>query len=362
MKTTDFSFDLPDELISQHPSERRGESRLMVVDRASGEISHRTVADLPDIVSPDTVMVFNDSRVRKARLYGRRVTDDGRAEQREFLLVRELVPERGEKAVRAATAGSPRPRTRWEAMTRRPSKTREGSTIAFPGGRTARVVGHREMLVHLEFDEPLDESYFDEHGHVPLPPYIDRDDEADDAERYQTVYAREPGSVAAPTAGLHFTQSLLDRLQASGVGIEWVRLHVGIGTFLPVRVENLDEHRMHEEQCELAPRTAERLNAARTAGKRLLAVGTTSVRTLESAWNAETARLEPFSGETDLFIRPGYRFGAVDMLFTNFHTPRSTLLMLVSAFATRGLILRAYEEAVRKRYRFFSYGDAMLIV
>ena len=334
----------------------------MVVDRATGEISHRTVADLPDILSPDTVMVFNDSRVRKARLYGRRVTDDGRGKQREFLLVRELAPGRGDEAGRAAIAAPPRPRTRWEAMTKRPSKLREGSTVAFPGGRTARVVGHREMFVHLEFDSPLGESYFAEHGHVPLPPYIDRDDEADDDERYQTVYAREPGSVAAPTAGLHFTQSLLDRLEASGVGMEWVRLHVGIGTFLPVRAENLDDHRMHEEECELAPQTASRLNAARAAGKRLLAVGTTSVRTLESAWDADTARLEPFTGETDLFIRPGYRFGAVDVLFTNFHTPRSTLLMLVSAFATRGLILRAYEEAVRERYRFFSYGDAMLIV
>lgn len=357
MKTTDFSFDLPDELIAQHPSDRRGESRLMVVERATGAISHRMVADLPEILSADTVMVFNDSRVRKARLYGTRTAGDGEATAREYLLVRELPPPDG------GGTGQPVPRrTRWEAMTRRPAKLREGTTIGFPGGRSARVVGHHEMFVHLEFDEPLEEAYFDEHGHVPLPPYIDREDEPEDEERYQTVYAREPGSVAAPTAGLHFTPGLLERLEAAGVDIEWVRLHVGIGTFLPVRVENLDEHRMHEEQCVLLPETAERLNAARAAGSRLLAVGTTSVRTLESAWNARTARLEPFSGETDLFIRPGHRFGAVDMLFTNFHTPRSTLLMLVSAFATRELILRAYDEAVAERYRFFSYGDAMLIV
>ncbi|MFW6260871.1 MAG: tRNA preQ1(34) S-adenosylmethionine ribosyltransferase-isomerase QueA [Spirochaetota bacterium] len=355
MKTTDFSFELPDELIAQHPSDRRGESRLMVVDPASGAISHRMVADLPEILSPQTVMVFNDSRVRKARLYGRIVGHDG-GKPREFLLVRELPT-----AAPDAGAGV-RARARWEGMTKRPSTLREGTAIVFPGGRTARVVGHREMFVHLEFDEPLEEEYFSEHGHVPLPPYIDRDDEAEDEERYQTVYAREPGSVAAPTAGLHFTPGLLERLETAGVDIEWVRLHVGIGTFLPVRVENVDEHRMHEEQCVLSAQTASRLNAARTAGRRLLAVGTTSVRTLESAWNAETERLEPFSGETDLFIRPGHRFGAVDMLFTNFHTPRSTLLMLVSAFATRELILRAYEEAVRERYRFFSYGDAMLIV
>lgn len=359
MKTTDFSFDLPDELIAQHPSDRRGESRLMVVDRESGEISHRMVAELPEILSPQTVMVFNDSRVRKARLYGRRVSS-APGKPREFLLVRELSTEAA--ATAAAGGTGVRARARWEAMTKRPSKLREGSRIAFPGGRTARVVGHREMFVHLEFDEPLDESYFAEYGHVPLPPYIDRDDEAEDEERYQTVYAREPGSVAAPTAGLHFTPGLLERLEAAGVGIEWVRLHVGIGTFLPVRVEDLDEHRMHEERCELTPQTAERLNAERAAGNRLLAVGTTSVRTLESAWNPHTGRLEPFAGETDLFIRPGHRFGAVDTLFTNFHTPRSTLLMLVSAFATRELILRAYREAVGERYRFFSYGDAMLIV
>lgn len=359
MKTTDFSFELPDELIAQHPSDRRGESRLMVVDRASGAISHRMVADLPEILSPQTVMVFNDSRVRKARLYGRIGGNDG-GKPREFLLVRELPT----AAPATAAAGGPgaRARTRWEAMTKRPSKLREDAAVAFPGGRTARVVGHREMFVHLEFDEPLEEEYFSEHGHVPLPPYIDRDDEAEDEERYQTVYAREPGSVAAPTAGLHFTPGLLERLEAAGVEMEWVRLHVGIGTFLPVRVENLDEHRMHEEQCILSPHTASRLNEARAAGSRLLAVGTTSVRTLESAWNPRSARLEPFSGETDLFIRPGHRFGAVDALFTNFHTPRSTLLMLVSAFATRELILSAYEEAVRERYRFFSYGDAMLIV
>lgn len=350
MKTADFSFELPEELIAQHPSNHRGESRLMVVDRASGTIDHRRVVDLPQILDPETVMVFNDSRVRKARLYGRvrRASPGSSAgDEREFLLVREIPGSGG--------------RRRWAAMTRKPGRLGEGTRVEFPDGRIARVEARRDMFVELAFDRALDEGYFATHGHVPLPPYIDRADAAEDEERYQTVYAREPGSVAAPTAGLHFTPQLLEQLEGRGVGAEWVRLHVGIGTFLPVRTEELDEHRMHEEECELGAETADRLNEARRAGRRLLAVGTTSVRTLESAWNAAAGRLEPFRGPTDLFIKPGHRFGAVDRLFTNFHTPRSTLLVLVSAFATRELILRAYEEAVAERYRFFSYGDAMLI-
>jgi S-adenosylmethionine:tRNA ribosyltransferase-isomerase len=366
MKTTDFSFELPDELIAQHPSEHRGESRLMLLDRASGSTSHHTVGDLPQLVSPDTVMVFNDSRVRKARLYGdvrpaatrgdRGSTSPGshpdaaaadRPAPREFLLVREQ-PDAS-------------PRTVWQAMTRKPRKLKPGATVVFPGERIARVTGHHEMFVLLAFERPLDEEYFAKHGHVPLPPYIDRDDAPADEERYQTVYATEPGSVAAPTAGLHFTPELLERLRERGVQTESVRLHVGIGTFLPVRVERVEEHTMHEEECELTEETAERLNAARTEGRKILAVGTTSVRTLESAWNTDRGELVPFRGETRLFIRPGHRFGAVDTLFTNFHTPRSTLLMLVSAFAGRENVLAAYREAVRERYRFFSYGDAMLI-
>ena len=345
MKTADFSFDLPDELIAQHPSGTRGESRLMVLDRGTGRIRHRMIGDLSDLVAPGTVMVFNDSRVRKARLLAR--VDEGGTE-REFLMIRE---------VRSATDGST-----WEAMTRKPGRLRAGTRVRFPGDRIGVVTGHRDSLVHLTFYETtLDEEYFASYGHVPLPPYISREDEPDDEQRYQTVYAREPGSVAAPTAGLHFTQELLDRLEARGVEIEWVRLHVGIGTFLPVRVEDVDAHRMHEETCEITPAVAGRLNEARAAGRKILAVGTTSVRTLESAWDSDRECAIGFTGETRLFIRPGYRFRVVDSLFTNFHTPRSTLLMLVSAFAGRERILAAYEEAVRRRYRFFSYGDAMLI-
>ncbi len=302
------------------------------------------MSDLPDLVAPGTVMVFNDSRVRKARLLAR--PGDGGAE-REFLMIREIPDETG-----APT---------WEAMTRKPGRLRTGTRVRFPGDRTGVVTGHRGSLVHVSFEMKLDEEYFATYGHVPLPPYISRDDEREDEARYQTVYAREPGSVAAPTAGLHFTQEILDRLSARGVAIEWVRLHVGIGTFLPVRVEDVDAHEMHEETCELAPAVADRLNEARAAERKVLAVGTTSVRTLESAWDADRDCVVGFSGETRLFIRPGYRFRVVDSLFTNFHTPRSTLLMLVSAFAGRERILAAYEEAVRRRYRFFSYGDAMLI-
>ena len=341
MKTADFSFDLPDELVAQRPSGRRDRARLMVLDRRTGETGHHRVADLPQLLAPGTVMVFNDSRVRKARLVARVAGGDS---DREFLLVRQLPDSEV-----------------WEAMTRKPSRLRVGTLLEFPGRRRAAVIGHREMFVHLRFDSPLDEAYFASWGHVPLPPYIARDDEEDDESRYQTVYAREPGSVAAPTAGLHFTPELLERIEQRGIQIEWVRLHVGIGTFLPVRVEEIERHEMHEERCELRPAVADRINAAREAGRPILAVGTTSVRTLESAWDGNRECLVGFCGETRLFIRPGYRFRVVDALFTNFHTPRSTLLMLVSAFAGRERVLAAYEEAVRRRYRFYSYGDAMLI-
>ncbi len=347
MKTADFSFDLPEELIAQHPSARRDRARLMVLDRRTGGTQHRMVTDFPDLLAPGTVMVCNDSRVRKARLYAR--VSGG--SEREFLLIRELHDK---------TCVDDRASV-WEAMTRKPSRLRVGTVVDFPDGRCATVAGHRSAFVLLSFDAPLDEAYFAAWGHVPLPPYIARQDEDEDESRYQTVYAQEPGSVAAPTAGLHFTTELLERVKELGVQIEWVRLHVGIGTFLPVRVDEVEKHEMHEERCELRPEVAERLNAAREAGRPILAVGTTSVRTLESAWDERRQRIVGFSGETRLFIRPGYRFTVVDTLFTNFHTPRSTLLMLVAAFAGRDRVLAAYEEAVRRRYRFYSYGDAMLI-
>ncbi|TVQ27004.1 MAG: tRNA preQ1(34) S-adenosylmethionine ribosyltransferase-isomerase QueA [Spirochaetaceae bacterium] len=346
MTRTDFSFELPEELIAQHPSEQRGQSRLLVMNRQAGTLAHERVDTLPMLLPqlfPDgVVMVFNTSRVRKARLYG--ASSDGT--RREFLLLSPITDAEGA--------------SRWSALTRT-RRLRSGSSYAFEGGVSAVVESVDHGIAILRFDRTIGEAYFDAHGHVPLPPYIDRADAPDDEERYQTVYAREPGSVAAPTAGLHFTDSILERL-GKVADFEWVKLHVGIGTFLPVRVDRIEAHTMHAEECEIDADTADRLNRARAGGKRILAVGTTTVRTLETAWNRDKDRLEAFRGATDLFITPGYHYGAVDGLFTNFHTPESTLLMLVCAFAGTDAVLSAYRVAVAARYRFFSYGDAMLIV
>ncbi|MCE5256362.1 MAG: tRNA preQ1(34) S-adenosylmethionine ribosyltransferase-isomerase QueA, partial [Spirochaetaceae bacterium] len=230
----------------------------------------------------------------------------------------------------------------------------------FPGDLKGRVIGGNNDEKIIEFERPIDDVYLDAFGHMPLPPYIKRDDEQSDEERYQTVYARVNGSAACPTAGLHFTQVILDSLAQTGVDLEWVTLHVGLGTFLPVRSENIEDHMMHEEWYTVPHRTAEAVNAAKAEGRKVLAVGTTSIRTLESAWTPDGLKEGP--GNTRIFIYPGYNFKVADQLFTNFHTPKSTLLMLVSAFAGRSEIMGAYEEAIRERYRFFSYGDAMLIL
>jgi S-adenosylmethionine:tRNA ribosyltransferase-isomerase len=351
MKRTDFSFELPPELIAQHPSDSREKARLLAIRRHSGITGHHTVSELPRLLSelfPDgVVMVFNDSRVRKARLYATTSAGD---REIEFLLVKDLSFASGETSGRV-----------WQAMSNRTRRLKPGTALLFAGKTSAEVRSVENGLVTVEFAAPLTEAYFSQHGHVPLPPYIDRDDAPDDEERYQTVYANEPGSVAAPTAGLHFTKELLAELREAGVQMEWVRLHVGMGTFLPVRVEQLEDHTMHEEECELTSDVAGRVMEARALGKTILAVGTTTVRTLESAWDRQTETLVPFRGATDLFITPGYEFGAVDAMFTNFHTPESTLLMLVSAFAGHQTMLSAYREAVENRYRFFSYGDATLL-
>ena len=339
MRTDDFSFELPEELIAQHPSGRRGESRLMVLDRASGARAHSGVARLADFVEPGTVMVFNDSRVRKARIFG--VAEDTGA-RTEFLLLRRLAD------------GS------WEAAASKLKKQRPGRRYGFPEGTTAAVVGPAADSLILAFDPPLTEDYLERVGHVPLPPYIRRQDGPEDDERYQTVYSREIGSAASPTAGLHFTEGLLAALDAKGVRRATVTLHVGLGTFLPVRTDTIEGHAMHEEEYSVPEAAAREVMSAKAEGRPVLAVGTTSLRTLESAWE-EGEGLRAGRGSTRIFIYPGYRFRAVDMLFTNFHTPKSTLLMLVSAFAGRDAILAAYAEAVRERYSFFSYGDAMLI-
>ncbi len=337
MLTTDFSFNLPEELIAQHPASERGSSRLLVLDRQSGEVSHSSVRELISYVPAGTVMVFNDSRVRRARLFA---TTAGGGKVEVLLLRRE-----GDLL--------------WAALTTRMAKLVPGKRVTLPEGLDAEVIESRPDERLFRFSREIDDDYLERNGHLPLPPYIRRADVPADAERYQTVYAREHGSAAAPTAGLHFTPELLDALRAAGVDIHFVTLHVGLGTFLPVRAESIEDHRMHFEEYTVPEETANAVNTAKRDGRPVLAVGTTSVRTLESAWTSDGLQSGP--GATNIFIYPGYPFKVVDAMFTNFHTPESTLLMLVSAFAGREHILAAYKEAVRERYRFFSYGDAMLI-
>lgn len=346
MRTEDFSFELPEELIAQAPTARRGESRLLVLDRASGARVHSAVARLADFVEPGCLMVFNDSRVRKARIFGEAL-DTGM--KTEFLLLGQ------------------RPDGSWEAVASKLKKQRAGRRYRLAGEALAEVLGPGEAgadgrpdTLILSFDRPMTEEYLERNGHVPLPPYIKREDAPDDDERYQTVYSRELGSAACPTAGLHFTEALLAELDARGVRRTTVTLHVGLGTFLPVRSDAIEGHAMHEEAYSVPEAAAREVMAAKAEARPVIAVGTTSLRTLESAW-VEGEGLKAGRGSTRIFIYPGYRFKAVDRLFTNFHTPKSTLLMLVSAFAGREAILDAYAEAVRERYRFFSYGDAMLI-
>lgn len=338
MRTKDFSFDLPEDLIAQRPSGERGASRLFVLDRGTGTFTHSAISDLARHLPPGSLLVFNDSKVRKARIYA----ESGTGGRVEFLLLRR----RGDRE--------------WLAMTTKARKQVPGKRYAFPGGIEGRIVGTEEDLRILELDRPIDDEYLDRWGHMPLPPYIRRQDDGFDAERYQTVYSRTIGSVAAPTAGLHFTDGLLASLRTAGMETAQVTLHVGLGTFLPVRAERIEDHVMHEEEYSVPEATAEAVNRARREGRPVVAVGTTSVRTLESAWLDGSLRAG--SSSTRIFLYPGRSFQVVDALFTNFHTPESTLLMLVSAFAGRELILKAYEEAVRLRYRFFSYGDAMLIL
>lgn len=337
LKTRDFTFELPDDLIAQAPPETRGLSRLLVVDPQAGTRLHRTVADLPQFVEPGTLMVFNDTRVRKARVYGQ--TEHGGQVEAVFL--------------------RPLPDGRWECLVNKAKKLKQGQVLRFPGGVQATVASPEGNVRVLAFDPRATDAWLDAHGHLPLPPYIRRPDDDADAERYQTIYAREKGSAAAPTAGLHFTPELFSALEASGAELSFVTLEVGLGTFLPVRVEEVSDHKMHTERYGISNQTAEALNRARAEHRPILAVGTTSLRTLEAAWTPEG--FPAGWGTTDIFITPGYRFRAVDQLFTNFHTPESTLLMLVCAFAGQDFLLETYRQAVKERYRFFSYGDAMLL-
>jgi S-adenosylmethionine:tRNA ribosyltransferase-isomerase len=342
--TADYDFHLPPELVAQTPLERRDASRLMVLDRAAGTISHRTFADLPELLAPGDLLVVNRSRVVKARLLGTRVGSGAPAEI--FLL-------------------TPLGDDRYEAMVSPGGKLKPGRVVNVAPGFTVEILSvteRRTRIVQLraEGGGGVAEA-IEAYGHIPLPPYIERGDEAADVERYQTVYAREAGSVAAPTAGLHFTPELLAAIDERGVRRGEVVLHVGAGTFKPVETDDPANHVMHEERFTVPDATAQAFIETRGSGRKVWAVGTTSVRTLESAAD-ESGVVRAGSGETRIFIRPPARLRAVDALVTNFHLPRSTLIMLVAAFAGYDLTMHAYQEAIAERYRFYSYGDAMAIV
>ena len=339
MNLSDFMYDLPEERIAQTPVEPRDHSRLMVLHRDTHEIEHRHFYDVIDYLDPGDVLVVNETRVIPARLYGERPSGGAC----EVLLLKQVGPKT------------------WETLVRPGKKLKPGAEVVFGDGRLrCKVLQTTDVGGRIvEFDcEGTFEAALDALGEMPLPPYIH--ERLENRERYQTVYAKQEGSAAAPTAGLHFTPELLDRIRAKGVEVVPVLLHVGLGTFRPVKVENIEEHEMHSEYFEVTEEAAARINAARARGNRVIAVGTTSVRTLESA--AEDGMLLPKRGETKIFIRPGYHYQMVDALITNFHLPGSTLMMLVSALYDRERIIAAYEEAVRLEYRFFSFGDAMLIL
>lgn len=355
LTTDQFNFPLPPELIAQSPAPQRDQSRLLVLNRNSGALLHeRAFSNLPHYLTPGDVLVLNDSRVFPARLRGRKLASGGEIE---ILLLTELE------------------RNQWWTLLRPGKRVRAGTRIVFegPGNNSAMeaVVLEKNAEGHcrLEFmSEGNIRDLLEQIGELPLPPYIERSPQLNDRERYQTVFARQTGSIAAPTAGLHFTGALLDRLGAAGIEIHYVTLHVGLGTFAPVKAARVQSHRMHEEQFSLGAETAGALNTAIESGRRIIAVGTTTVRVLESVAAANQGGLVAAEGKTHIYIYPPFQFKIVKGLLTNFHLPRSTLLMLVSAFAAPGeergreLILRAYAEAVREKYRFFSYGDAMLLL
>ncbi len=358
LRVADFDFELPEELIAQQPPAERGASRMLVVERHGTGLKDQSFADLPSLLHPGDLLVLNDSRVIPARLFGRRANARGKQEpsgQIEVLLT------------------SPDAKGNWSALVKPGRKVRLGDRLAFPGPKgdmvlEAEVVGHGEFGERLLRFAPVEDFYasLEAIGHMPLPPYIHRDDINTDRERYQTVFAAQNGSVAAPTAGLHFTPEVLAAIEARGVEIARVTLHVGLGTFAPLRVERVDEIHLHRERYTLPAATAAALNRATAEGRRIVAVGTTAVRTLEHvAREAAGRELQGQSGETAIFIAPGYEFRLVRALLTNFHLPQSSLLMLVSAFAGREdgreRVLAAYAHAVRERYRFFSYGDCMFL-
>ena len=334
MFLSDFDYELPSDLIAQYPPARRRDSRLLVVGKS---LEDRQFKDLPALLHDGDLLVFNDTRVIRARLHGRKQTG-GQVE----VLVERVLPA-SEVLAQVRASKTPKP----------------GTILELAGGCDATVIGREDDMFRLRFSVPVLE-FLQQHGDVPLPPYLNRDSESADNERYQTVYAREPGAVAAPTAGLHFDERMLEETTRMGVQHEYVTLHVGAGTFQPLREEQIEANRLHAERVQVSAEVCDAVRATRASGGRVIAVGTTSVRALETA--SASGDLQPFDGETDLFVVPGFAFQCVDAMLTNFHLPRSSLMMLVAAFAGRERILDAYRHAVENQYRFFSYGDAMLIL
>ena len=341
MNVSDFDYELPEELIAQKPSEKRDESRLLVVNRKTGKIQHEHFYDIVKYLRSTDCLVLNDSKVLPARMYGIKA---GTGAKIEFLLIKRI---RGDI---------------WETMVRPGKRLKPGDRVDFADDFSARMLEIGEggtRIVEFEYEGIFMER-LEETGTMPLPPYIERPAETEDKDRYQTVYAHEEGSVAAPTAGLHFTEELLDRIRAKGVKTAYVTLHVGIGTFRPVKAEKVEDHEMHFEEYEISEQAANIINETKQSGGRIIAVGTTSTRTCESAAD-ENGCIRAGSGSTGIFIYPGYKFKVIDSLITNFHLPKSTLMMLISALYDREKILEVYQEAIREKYRFFSYGDAMFI-
>jgi S-adenosylmethionine:tRNA ribosyltransferase-isomerase len=346
MQLSDFTYELPDELIAHYPAKQRSQSRLLDLNASSGEIQHRVFSDFVDLLRPDDLLVFNDTRVIPARLFGRKESG-GRVE---VLIERILDDNRVLAQLRVSKSLRPGGRIVFE----------ENDAVQDNASPVAIVEGREGVFTVLQF--PVDvnlQELLARLGHIPLPPYIKRSDTAIDAQRYQTVYASKDGAVAAPTAGLHFDQQMLQAIADRGIASAYLTLHVGAGTFQPVRVDNISDHRMHREMIHVSESVCEQVSACKARGGRVIAVGTTTVRSLESA--ASDHVLKPFHGETDIFIYPGYEFQIVDAMITNFHLSASTLLMLVSAFCGKEMLLGAYTEAIKQGYRFFSYGDAMFI-
>lgn len=341
MKISDFDFELPEQLIAKYPTQQRSASRMLQLDGKTGAIHHGNFVDIIDLIDAGDLLIFNNTRVIPARLFGQKESGG----KIEVMLERVLADNSALAHIKASKS------------------PKAGSKLLLEGGLTATMLDRQDALFHIAFDG--DDSVFDlleKHGHMPLPPYIDRPDEDADKERYQTVYNEKPGAVAAPTAGLHFDDDILKKLKDKGVNSTFVTLHVGAGTFQPVRVENIEDHQMHAEYAEVSQEVVDLIKKTKAAGKRVIAVGTTSVRSIESAAHAtESELLVPFLSDTSIFIFPGFNFKVIDCMLTNFHLPQSTLMMLISAFAKRDYVMQAYAEAIENKYRFFSYGDAMFI-